>query len=84
MNGQLLPLNPDAYFGSMISQPNVIPFVETLGVFNANGRAGAAFVLPAGLTFLTGLHLDHAYIAADLSTLQVTRASNAVPLDLVR
>ena len=84
LHGHLLPLNPDSYFRSMMSQPNTVPFVQTLGVLDGNGRANASFTLPAGLTFLAGLHIDHAYLTVNPTTLQITRASNAVPLDLVR
>ena len=81
-NGLNLPLNFDGWFTTTISSANSFPFTQTFGTLDANGRSGAAFTLPAGLTFLVGLHLDHAFLNFDPVTFQVTRASNAIPFDL--
>ena len=82
IGGHVLPLQFDGYFVLTLSQPNVFPFSQTLGTLDARGRANASFALPPGLRALAGLHFDHAYVLIDPLSGSVTRASNAVPLDL--
>jgi len=84
LQAKLLPLNPDGYFNAMLTQPNSGPFEATFGVLDTFGRGRASLMLPAGLTVLEGWHLDHAFFAFDRKTLNVSWASNAVPLDLIR
>ncbi len=84
LRGQRVPLNVDGYFMTTLSLPGVAPFIATLGLLDARGRAQAGFALPPGLVALAGLHLDHAYVVLDAATVTVRHASNAVPLDLVQ
>jgi hypothetical protein len=55
----------------------------TVGVLDTAGRANAAIVVPPLPATLLGLQFHHAFLVQDLSTLQYTFASNAVPLLLV-
>ncbi|MEM7201266.1 MAG: aryl-sulfate sulfotransferase [Planctomycetota bacterium] len=83
VGGLPLPLNPDSYFVLTATMPSVFPLTETIGTLDGAGRASATFGLPPGLSFLAGLHVDHAFLAFDLGSGTTTHASNAVPLDLL-
>lgn len=85
LDGMLLPLNVDGYFLTMLSFPNVFPFVNTTGFLDANGRATASFTLPAGILPPEAAAFDfhHAYVVLDAATQDVVHTSNAVPLDWV-
>lgn len=79
IGGITIPLNPDAYTTQTLLSANQAPFVNTLGLLDANGQATAALVLPpAALVGLAGLRADHA--AVTLAGPQVTAATGTVPL----
>ncbi len=76
-----IPLNLDVYLLSSLQSP-LLP--KSIGKLDATGNAQAGFVLPAsiGLPFL-GLTLNHAHVLLD-SGLALRRASNAVPVTIVK
>ena len=75
------PLNVDRYFELLANAPEAGPVSPNPGILDDQGRATAAFVLPAGLTpNLIGLRLHHAFV---LVTPEVDFVSNPVPLALV-
>lgn len=77
--GGIVPLVFDAYTSFTLGFPNMAPLVASLGTLDAQGKAVAAFRLPAGLAGLAGLRLDHAaLLAPQTSTLDFV--SNPVPL----
>ena len=78
----LLPLNtPDAYFTFTLLHPNQAPLSNSLGVLGPDGSATASFSLPAGSNpALWGIVLNHAYVAFDPLTAEVTLVSNAESL----
>ncbi|TAJ22111.1 MAG: hypothetical protein EPO68_03735 [Planctomycetota bacterium] len=78
LDGQLLPLVPDAYTTYTLTAPNSPPLVDTLGVLDANGSALARFQVPAGSTALAGISGHHAYVVLDLAAGVVALTSNAV------
>ena len=62
LGGVLLPLNFDAYTLFTITNPNVVPMVNSFGFLDLDGQAAAAFLLPPAINpMLIGLHADHAY-----------------------
>jgi hypothetical protein len=80
-----LPLNPDPYFYHAINHPNHPPLNDSVGFLDLDGRAQAAFVVPAG-TFpsLAGVTWHHAFVAWDIfGALGATFASDAVPITFV-
>ncbi|QDU65010.1 hypothetical protein [Engelhardtia mirabilis] len=80
--GLTLPLNADAYFSLSLSQAGNTPFLNTLGVLDANGHGAATIAVPAGLSLAGLTFLDHAYFA--LSPLVgVTLVSNPWPLTIL-
>jgi len=88
VDGQHLPLNPDAWFLHTLGSPNTPPLNASFGSLDASGRAHASIDVPAGTSpTLAGLELHHAFVSLDLSTVPgaavVSLASNAVPLELV-
>ena len=86
IDGELLPLNVDAYTLTSLLAPNAPPLSGSFGVLDAQGQGAAAFSLPPSpaLTALVGLELNHAFLAVELlpGLLHVPHASNAVPLQL--
>jgi probable HAF family extracellular repeat protein len=85
LGGLVLPLNPDTYLVFSLTNANNPPFEDTFGQLDRDGRAQAAFALPAGTSpGLAGLQLHHAYAVLDVSgPVQTLLVSNAVPLDLI-
>ena len=84
IDGQLLPLVVgDAYFLASLNQANSGPFVQTFGVLDGLGKAGASLTVPLGAAApAVGLTAHHAFVALDPVTLEVTLASNALPLTI--
>ena len=82
LDGELLPLNLDAYTALTLDAPNSATHQATLGVLDPAGAGAAAVVLPPGLSpALAGLELHHAFVAVDTSP-AVSFTSNAVGLVL--
>ncbi|MEO0652983.1 MAG: hypothetical protein AAFZ65_20075 [Planctomycetota bacterium] len=63
--GDILPLNPDAYFNLTLA--GNAPLTNQLGQLDDLGRGVAQFNLPAGFTNLAGLTVHHAYVVLDLT-----------------
>lgn len=85
IDGQILPLNADAYPVIPLIQPNAPPLAGSLGLLDAQGLASATFTLPLGLPAgLAGTTLNHAFAVIELTAtlLAVVFASNAVALSL--
>ncbi|MEM7201039.1 MAG: aryl-sulfate sulfotransferase [Planctomycetota bacterium] len=82
VRGVTLPLNRDSYFALTVQSAGFGPFVNSIGLLNSVGRATARLDIPPGFD-LSGLHLDHAYIAIEPATVQIGLVSNAMPLDLL-
>lgn len=81
INGELVPLVPDAYTDLTISLVNQGPFGQTFGVLDSLGGANASLTLPPGMaSALVGLEANHAFVVIDPITTKVTLASNAQPL----
>jgi choice-of-anchor B domain-containing protein len=84
LDGVTVPLLADAYTLATLSQANLPPFVQTVGLLDGQGQGGAAIQLPAGTSAsLAGLELLHAYPVIDTLTLTAVFASNPAPLRLV-
>lgn len=61
VDGQILPLNPDAYFFATLA--GNAPLVGSVGLLDATGRAYASLVLPSGApAILAGLTAHHAFL----------------------
>jgi hypothetical protein len=82
VDGQLLPLNIDAYTLHTLQNPGGPPLTGSWGTLDAAGKAAAAFTLtPGQLPSLVGLTAHHAYVNFDLGLPGVSMASNAVAVD---
>jgi hypothetical protein len=85
LDGQLLPLNPDAYTQALLALP-AAPISGQSGVLDAQGRATALFSLPAGsVPSLAGVTAFHAALTLGVGPGQlfVAETSNALPLTLL-
>ncbi|MGE3173049.1 MAG: aryl-sulfate sulfotransferase [Planctomycetota bacterium] len=79
--GVTLPLNVDAY---LLTATGSALLPGSIGVLDGNGRASAAFVLPAGVGDpFAGTELHHAFLVLPGAG-SPALASNAEPLTLVR
>lgn len=76
-----VPLQPDWYFQSCLALPNQGVFAGTLGVFATNEIAYGALTVPAGLTNVAGIVLDHALVV--LAPTGEFRASPPTRLEIV-
>jgi hypothetical protein len=76
-----VPLNLDIYTDFTLMNANVGPYVNTLGVLNADGRALAQIVLPP-LPGFAGLVVHHAYGVLDAFN-NLVFVSEAAPLEVV-
>jgi hypothetical protein len=78
----VVPLNIDGYALFTVSQPGVLPLVNTLGILDGSGQGSAAFTIPPGASAsLAGLTLHHAFVVLDQTAGGVAVfASNAAPL----
>ncbi|MCA8942201.1 MAG: aryl-sulfate sulfotransferase, partial [Planctomycetes bacterium] len=77
-----LPLNYDAYLLASVTNPNVYPLANSVGVLDGLGRGTATFSLPGGLpAIFAGLEFHHAYVVFDPVS-GIDHISNAVPLEL--
>ena len=85
VDGVVLPLIPDAYSTLTLTNANLPPFGNTLGLLDGSGQATATLTIPPGTSpTLAGLTLFHAYLALDPSAgFSASVASNPVPLELV-
>ena len=82
--GEVLPLNLDAYLLFTLANPNTALLQTTLGFLDGSGGGQAALALPpGGAPALAGSTANHAYVAFDPATLDVTLVSNAVSLALL-
>lgn len=82
LDGLVVPLNADSYTTFALGSTNQGAYGATLGVLDADGRAGATLAVPAGLSpSLAGTRLDHAYVVLG-PALSVVFASAAKPLTL--
>jgi choice-of-anchor B domain-containing protein len=78
-----IPLVPDIYFNYSVSHPNTPPLLGSFGVLDAAGAGAAQFALAPGFTSLVGLEAHHAWVGINPLTIQLTMASNALPLAFV-
>ena len=81
VDGELLPLNVDAYTLYTLQHPNQAPLQGSLGALDGAGRASASFVLPPLVPGTAGLSLHHAYAVFGPSG-SVALTSNAVSLEI--
>ncbi|MBI1380549.1 MAG: hypothetical protein GC161_05600 [Planctomycetaceae bacterium] len=79
----VLPLNFDFYSNLTLTTPNSGFLPGSLGFLDANGRASAAFTLPAAAPVAGPLDIHHAFLTIDLSTFAVSFTSNAALVRLV-
>ncbi len=84
IHGQPVPLVPDSYLLASATYANSGAFGGTLGTLDGFGRARSTLTVPSGLPALVGLHLDHAFLIVEPTTIRVLQATNAVPLDLTQ
>lgn len=71
-----LPLNFDSYMYLMLTLPNQVPFSNSFGFLDGQGKASASFVAGPGLpTAVAGLTANHAFVVID-GFGSVTYASN--------
>ncbi|MCA8943592.1 MAG: aryl-sulfate sulfotransferase [Planctomycetes bacterium] len=82
VNGLRFPLNFDGYFRASMFAANQLPFGNTLGTLDANGRAHATFTLPGGILppEAAGLEFHHATAIFSTTTSRVIRVSDTEPL----
>ncbi|MEO0653177.1 MAG: hypothetical protein AAFZ65_21045, partial [Planctomycetota bacterium] len=80
INGQLLPLNFDAYFNYTLQFPNTPPLANSLAVLGPGGAGQAQFSLPPNTTNLIGLTAHHAAAILDVPGGFVSNTTNPVPL----
>ena len=79
-----LPLNPDAYFGLLLANPNSF-ITRSVCLLDTTGKATAALRLPGRLPpSLLNVVLHHAYAVIDLTRASIDFTSNPVPLTLVK
>lgn len=78
-----VPLNFDAYTLLVLSNPNTPPFGNTLGTLDASGRAVATFTIPAGLSGIAGLVLNHAFGTLNATGTGLTFVSEPAKLSIV-
>lgn len=87
VDGFLLPLNLDMYTTNSALNAGTAPWVNTLGLLDADGQGQARIAIPAGASTpaLIGLELNHAYVVIDVAgpIPSVTFASNATSLTLL-
>lgn len=87
LDGQTLPLNPDAWMFTTLSFANTAVLPNSIGQLDANGEAsGAALVVPPATDpSLAGLVLHHAAAVFSLAGggATVTLATNAQPVTLL-
>ena len=82
--GITVPLTFDPYFQIFLTTPNVAPFVSTLGVLDANGKAIGKIAVPPGvLAGGVGATIYHAAAVYDTGLSQVVHATNGAPLAIV-
>jgi len=83
VDGQVLPLNPDAYLLLTLSGGG--PLHSGIGLVDGSGSASAFLAIPPGLLspVLAGLVVQHAYAVADPVSLVVTLTSNPIPTILL-
>ena len=79
----VLPLNFDVYSNLTLNSPNSAFLPGSLGFLDGNGRASAAFTLPAAAPVAGPLDIHHAYLTIDLATFAVSFTSNAALVRLV-
>ena len=73
--GVHVPLNIDPITNLMLMNPNVPPFIETLGTLDAQGSASIAVLMPPSAPFLSGLSLHFVgAVISPLGDLSVTEA----------
>ncbi|QDV03929.1 hypothetical protein Pla86_47210 [Planctomycetes bacterium Pla86] len=69
-------------FDCLLSSPNTLPFMNTLGQLDELGRAMAAIGVAAGAPGLAGMSLDFAFATLDPSQGgSVTSVSNTARVD---
>lgn len=84
VDGQLLPLNVDAYSTFVLLHPNTSFLQATLGLLDGAGQAFPSLVLPPFLgPSLIGATAHHASLAIDVATGQVSFISGAFPTTLL-
>ena len=78
-----IPLNYDAYMQRTFDTPNGT-IANSLTFLNGAGQSTASLTVPGTtLSFLAGVHLDHAYLVFDLpGSGAISDVSNTVGLDL--
>ncbi|QDU67837.1 PQQ-dependent sugar dehydrogenase [Engelhardtia mirabilis] len=83
LDGNLLPLNPDAYSTLTLTAPNLPPFTNTFSLLDGSGTAVASLDIPGGALGVAavGLTFNHAYLTLGGGG-TVAFTSNAVSLTL--
>ena len=79
LHGVQVPLNIDAYLTGLLGSVGTGIYSTWVGALDSKGGASATYALPP-LPFLSGVTFNHAALTIDTSSLQLIRASNAVPL----
>jgi hypothetical protein len=82
IGGFVVPLNIDAYTDFTLANANILPFVATFGVLNADGRALAQIVIPPAVGGLAGIVVHHAYGVLDAFN-NLVYASEAARLEII-
>ncbi len=80
--GVTVPLNVDGYLTGLLGSIGSGIFSSWIGVLDAEGSGSASYALPA-LAGLSGLTMNHAFLAFDATSRQLSLVSNPVPLDLL-
>lgn len=84
VDGVVVPLALDAYTLSLLSSFGGLPIPMSLGFLDADGRATAELIVPAGTDpTLAGVVGYHAFLTLNPFLLLADFASNAVTVDLV-
>lgn len=80
---QGVPINFDAYTLATATSPNTAPLTSSLGLLDAQGRAEAAFTLPAPSPSFVGTTFTHACIVLDPVSGATTLISNPESLTIL-
>jgi hypothetical protein len=84
VDGQLLPLNIDAYWLVTLISPNQPPLAGSFGSLDGQAKAQASFTVPSGSNpAWVGAVFDHAFVVFEAATLSVAYASNPVSATLI-
>jgi hypothetical protein len=77
-----VPLNVDWYTDMTLQNANLLPFLNTFNVLNADGRATAGIAIPPAVPGITGVVVHHAYGVLDAFN-NLVFVSEAARLEIV-